>query len=122
MVKKYNSRKSRVYKKTSKINNRRRKHRGGIKGTQKFSKDKNTLFKSLVTRKHREEVEEIEEKIKEKNKEIERLKKEKKYLEKESKMFSSPPVLSASASLKSKKDKPKPFLEVFAEEDEEEEE
>ena len=117
MVKKYNSRKSRVYKKTRKINNRVRKHRGGIKGTQRFSKDKNTLFKNILTRKHREEVEEIEEKIKEKNKEIERLKKEKKYLEKESKMFSSPPVLSASVK---KKDKPKPFLETFAEEDEEE--
>ena len=83
MVKKYNSRKSRVYKKTRKINNRLRKHRGGIKGTQKFSKDKNTLFKSIVTRKYREEVEEIDEKIKKKNEEIERLKKEKKHLEKE---------------------------------------
>ena len=124
MVKKYNSRKSRVYKKTRKINNRLRKHRGGIKGTQKFSKDKNTLFKSIVTRKYREEVEEIDEKIKKKNEEIERLKKEKKHLEKESKMFSSPPLSTASASLasslKSKKNKPQPFLEVFAEEDEEE--
>jgi len=121
MVKKYNSRKRRVYKKTRKINNRvKHHHRGGIKGTQKFSKDKNTLFKNIVTRKHREEVEEIKEKIKEKNEQIERLKKEKKHLEKESKMFSSPP-LSASASSKSKKNKPQPFLEVFAEEDEEEE-
>jgi len=123
MVKKYNTRKIRVYKKTRKINNKRKHHhKGGIKGTQKFSKDKNTLFKSIVTRKHREEVQEIEEKIKEKNQEIERLKKEKKHLEKESKMFSSPPVSSSSsASTKLKKDKPKPFLEVFAEEDEEEE-
>ena len=96
MVKKYNSRKSRVYKKTRKIKNRRK---GGIKGTQKFSKDKNTLFKSIVTRKYREEVEEIDEKIKKKNEEIERLKKEKKHLEKESKMFSSPPLSTASASL-----------------------
>ena len=122
MVKKYNSRKSRVYKKTRKIKNRRKHHhKGGIKGTQKFSKDKNTLFKSIVTRKHRAEVQEIEEKIKEKNQEIERLKKEKKHLEKESKMFSSPPVSSSSsASAKLKKDKPKPFLETFAEEDEEE--
>jgi hypothetical protein len=124
MVKKYNSRKSRVYKKTRKINNRGKHHhhRGGIKGTQKFSKDKNTLFKNIVTRKHREEVEEIDEKIKKKNEEIERLKKEKKHLEKENKMFSSPPLSTASASsLKSKKNKPQPFLEVFAEEDEEEE-
>ena len=123
MVKKYNSRKGRVYKKTRKINNRG-KHRGGIKGTKKFSKDKNTLFKNIVTRKYREEVEEIDEKIKKKNEEIERLKKEKKHLEKESKMFSSPPLSTASASLasslKSKKNKPQPFLEVFAEEDEEE--
>jgi hypothetical protein len=128
MVKKYNSRKRRVYKKTRKINNRCRKHRGGIKGTQRFSKDKNTLFKNIVTRKHKEEVEEIKEKIKEKNQQIERLKKEKKHLEKENKMFSLPPLSSASASAssaslksKSKKDKPQPFLEVFAEEDEEEE-
>ncbi len=126
MVKKYNSRKGRVYKKTRKINNRG-KHRGGIKGTKKFSKDKNTLFKNIVTRKYREEVEEIKEKIKEKNEQIERLKKEKKHLEKENKMFSLPPVSSASGSAsaslksKSKKDKPQPFLEVFAEEDEEEE-
>ena len=123
MVKKYNSRKSRVYKKTRKINNRRKHHhKGGIKGTQKFSKDKNTLFKNIVTRKHREEVEQIKEKIKEKNEEIERLKKEKKHLEKESKMFSLPSLsrASAAASSKSKKNKPQPFLEVFAEEEEEE--
>ena len=105
MVKK-NSRKRRVYKKTRKIN--KRSHRGGLHGTKKFSKDKNTLFKNIVTSKHRAEVEEIEEKIKEKNKEIERLKKEKKHLEKESKMFSS------SVS------KPITFLETFEEGEEEE--
>ena len=112
MIQKY-SRKGksrRLYKKTY-----RRRHRGGLNGTKKFSKDKNTLFKDIVSKKHREEVEELERKIKKKNEENERLKREKKHLEKENKMLYSP---SSSSSSKGKF-KSISILETFDEGDEE---